>query len=755
MAASARSPVAGSLDSTSAFEILRLLETKGASARVRFDTERGSGEVDVIDGVIVDAFVGDLFGVAALTHLIGIGKGHFEVSYESMPPRPALIPTIAELVNDRAQRSAQWRSLCAVAPPLSAFLLQSPQGQSAASEGRLSTTDRGLFTLADGQRSIVEIIDASGLDAVRALSALVEAVKNGWLTVRESPPDAETDGAPQVEVQRPERVTLEKPNSPAPGPTLSGVSLRRKTTVGLGIPEPVRPRRTGPNSVKPSSSKANPGKPITAQRIVSIGSSEPPPPTAEKKPSSRPPAADAAPQVEVKTAPDDAPPAAAGADRRFIDRYELLCRIGYGGMGYVYLSRISSQRGFRRLFALKVLRTHLVDNGSAANRFLEEARLAAHIHHPNVVPVFDAGVHGDQPYLVMDYVEGASLRELLSASPENRPAELVIPIVVDALAGLYAAHTSVADDGTPFELVHCDVSPENLLVGVDGVCRLTDFGVARHGPAGNERDRSTHGKPAYLAPEQITGGIVDRRADIFAMGVVLYNALTGVKLFESPDVQETLRRVCQEPIEPPSMVGLHPRPVFDFVCMRALEREPTRRFNSAEEMANELRRVALREGLFAPPSQVAAWVRSVASPELARRRLAVLDALRQPVADRPAQDPPAGKRRISDPPQSVPGNEASRTVALPELEMEPVASVFDATPRSSPARTAAIVVASVIALAVVAASLLWTRQIARILHLKTEASTADGPPEVPVAPEPSASSPVPSATPPAASPTAP
>src|SRR5690606_21107953 len=371
------------------------------------------------------------------------------------------------------------------------------------------------------------------------------------------------------------------------------------------------------------------------------------PPSGPRKSTLFPPLSVGVPAPEPEPAPPDG---LSGA--RFIGRYQVLCRIGRGGMGSVYLCRLMSEGGFRRLFALKLLRKHLLADSVAAQRFLEEARLAGHIHHPNVVGVVDAGLHGSQPYLVMDYVEGGSLRDLLAAHPVSRPPELILPIVLDALAGLHCAHTLVGDDGVPLDIVHCDVSPENLLVGIDGVCRLTDFGVARQGIRMRGNNRFTHGKPSYVAPEAITQGRIDCRADVFAIGVVLYNALTGTKLFDGQSVDEILQQVCSRRIDPPSTVGLRPPPSLDFVCMRALERDPERRFSSAEEMMMELRRIALRENLLAPTSEIAAWVRESVGHDLARRRLVVLEASRQ---NRPQGKPaPAlGNAKVGEPPGGV------------------------------------------------------------------------------------------------------
>ncbi len=302
-------------------------------------------------------------------------------------------------------------------------------------------------------------------------------------------------------------------------------------------------------------------------------------------------------------------------------RYEVLLRLARGGMGTVYLCRASGEGGFRRLFALKVIRDHLCRNAAYVQMMLQEARIASRLHHPNVVGIVDIGVFADQHYLVLEYVEGCTFAELLAFHPKSRPPQLVIPIVLDALTGLHAAHTLADDDGRPLGLVHCDVSPQNMLVGTNGTCRITDFGIAR--AADVLPDRSiTRGKPAYLSPEQILGQPVDHRADIFAAGVVLWNALTGEQLFSGETPEAVVEAVLHADIPPPSTVGLRPPACLDRICLRALRRDPAARYPSAEAMLVDLRRVAIAEGLLGASSEVSAWVRQTFGHRLEQRRRA-------------------------------------------------------------------------------------------------------------------------------------
>jgi len=303
-----------------------------------------------------------------------------------------------------------------------------------------------------------------------------------------------------------------------------------------------------------------------------------------------------------------------------VGRYQVLLRLARGGMGTVYLCRVTGEGGFRRLFALKVIREHHNRNQAYVQMLLEEARIASRLNHPNVVPIIDIDVFAGQHFLVMDYVEGCTLSELLKAHAQSRPPELIIPIIIDALTGVHAAHTMRGDDGTIQPLVHCDFSPQNMLVGVNGTCRLIDFGVAK--ASDTLLQGSDRGKPGYLSPEQVRGQPVDARSDVFAAGVVLWNALTGEQLFEGDTPEQVLHQVITAKIPKPSSVGLRPPACFDRICLKALERDPQRRYQSAEQMLVELRKVAIADDWVAPSSMIGQWVFDTFGAQIERRRVA-------------------------------------------------------------------------------------------------------------------------------------
>jgi serine/threonine-protein kinase len=251
----------------------------------------------------------------------------------------------------------------------------------------------------------------------------------------------------------------------------------------------------------------------------------------------------------------------------------------------------------------------------------------------------------------MEYVEGCALSSLLTKNRDRRPAKVIVPIVLDVLSGLHAAHTRTDDDGTQMHLVHRDVSPQNVLVDGDGAARLTDFGVAKASSRINStRPGELKGKLAFMSPEQILGQAVDARSDVFAIGVMLWMALTGRRLFLGDNDAETLSNVLTMEIPKPSSVGLRPSAFLDGICMKALERDPAKRFATALQMEEALREAAQRAGLVGSRRDVADWVSGAFGAELTERRKAirtVVDeaSMRRPVAAAPASAP-SGLRMI-------------------------------------------------------------------------------------------------------------
>jgi serine/threonine protein kinase len=307
-----------------------------------------------------------------------------------------------------------------------------------------------------------------------------------------------------------------------------------------------------------------------------------------------------------------------------VGAYEVVTRMAQGGVGSVYLCRRMGARSFQHLYALKVIRQHSAEAETASRSFLREGRVGMLLQHPNLLPIVDLGQYQDQPFLVMDYVEGTSLAALL-VDGIRCPAALIVPVIIDVLRGLQRAHDLKNEDGRPLGLVHCDVSPDNILVGTDGAGRLTDFGSARFSalPDEPDRDQTSMGKPAFMAPEQLKGEVVDARTDIFAVGVVLWTALTGRSLFADASYEEVVMNIMRRPVLPPSTYG-GPRSLDD-ICMKALSRNRAGRFQSADEMALALIQVGAAENFLPGGRAIGSWVAQAMSDVLLERRQRLKD----------------------------------------------------------------------------------------------------------------------------------
>ncbi|MEO8796617.1 MAG: serine/threonine-protein kinase [Polyangiaceae bacterium] len=287
-----------------------------------------------------------------------------------------------------------------------------------------------------------------------------------------------------------------------------------------------------------------------------------------------------------------------------LGNYELLQELAAGGMATVYVARQVGAAGFERLVVIKRVHRHLLRDDEFTTMFLDEARMASKIHHPNVVPVTNVVEESGELFLVMDYVDAITLSKLRFVASRNEEPNphgtvkrlsppVVTRILADTLSGLHAAHEATDMRGARIELVHRDVSPQNILVGADGIARLIDFGIAK------AAERATHtatgslkGKYAYMSPEQASGKPVDRRTDVVAAGVVLYEALIGERLFQADSQLEILKNITDAPIPPPSLRAPDVPPGLDAVVLKALERDLDKRYATAADFLEALERAA-------------------------------------------------------------------------------------------------------------------------------------------------------------------
>ena len=315
----------------------------------------------------------------------------------------------------------------------------------------------------------------------------------------------------------------------------------------------------------------------------------------------------------------EAPASPPKAEPKRFGRCVLFDTLAHGGMATVHIGRMFGSAGFARTVAVKRLHSHLAENPQFVGMFLDEARLAARLVHPNIVSTLDVIADRNELLLVMEYIHGASLAQLLHAvkkGSEIVPPSIASAIVAGALHGLHAAHSAVDDRGQPLHIVHRDVSPQNIIVGVDGVARVLDFGVAK--AVSNVQatlNGELKGKVAYMAPEQIRHEPIDRRCDIYAASVVLWEALTGRRLFDGDNDVTTMHQVLVSYAPPPSKHVPNLSENVDEVVLKGLHQEPSRRFATAREMALALEK-ALPPAL---PSEIGAWVERQSTHLLERR----------------------------------------------------------------------------------------------------------------------------------------
>jgi serine/threonine-protein kinase len=291
--------------------------------------------------------------------------------------------------------------------------------------------------------------------------------------------------------------------------------------------------------------------------------------------------------------------ALAAEDRERVGPYRVIRAIGAGGSARIDLARIDRAYGFQRHVVLKRPLEHLRGDPAVAASLRREARLGGRLRHPGLVAILDAGVHDGYDYLVLEYVHGAALRQVMQADAPGQVRELplgvALAIVGDAARGLHAAHELTDEAGAPLGLVHRDVSPGNVLLGLDGTVKLADFGIAKETRVAT-LSGSMHGTVTYMAPEQCQGHAFDRRADVFSLGVILYELVTGARLFWADNDVASLHRVLSGTVPRPRKLKPQLAPALEDLVLTAVAHDAARRFPTALALAVELERYAARAG---------------------------------------------------------------------------------------------------------------------------------------------------------------
>ena len=346
-------------------------------------------------------------------------------------------------------------------------------------------------------------------------------------------------------------------------------------------------------------------------------------------------------------------------------RYQLLGLLGQGGMGRLYIAERRGIQGFVKIVALKRIQPHLADSKQLREMFLNEARIAARLEHPNIVATYELGEVDSKYFISMEYLPGEDLSAIIAGCQDGRmPVAIAAALTQQAAQGLHYAHEARDGQGKSIGLVHRDVSPRNIFVTYHGVVKLLDFGVVR----GPDKQKSIpgvfKGKYGYCAPEQIEGGHIDRRTDVFCLGIALWECLTGTRLFEASTDVSTIDAVRSRPIEAPSTLRPEVPPELDAITLRALARDPERRFRNAHDLSEELDRFLLGRDERPTSKAVGRWMETIFGAERAGlkkaisqggeiettlERLFALNAIR-PTSERQVRappDPPVATRRPS------------------------------------------------------------------------------------------------------------
>ena len=361
---------------------------------------------------------------------------------------------------------------------------------------------------------------------------------------------------------------------------------------------------------------------------------------------------------------------------RAVGRYQVYGEIAAGGMATVHFGRLSGPVGFSRTVAIKRLHPQYAKDPDFVTMFLDEARICGRIRHPNVVPTLDVVTTDGEIFIVMEYVPGEAFSKLLRAAQQHTaptnaamPAKVAATILSSVLHGLHAAHITKDEHGRELGIVHRDVSPQNVLVGADGIARVLDFGVAKAaGRIQTTREGQVKGKIAYMPPEQLSGGAVTRQADVYAAAVVLWEALTGRRLFDGETEALVLVRAIEGRIEVPSTFNTSLDANIDAVVMKGLARNAEDRYATAREMA-----LAVEQTIgLASPSEVGEWVERVAGKELDLRQARIAE-----IESASMRSPPSEVKIAAGPTPELPSQVSSISVSRPAI------SVLPSSPRNN------------------------------------------------------------------------
>jgi hypothetical protein len=285
-------------------------------------------------------------------------------------------------------------------------------------------------------------------------------------------------------------------------------------------------------------------------------------------------------------------------------------------MAELFIARQEAMGGFEKEVVVKILQPRYAENPRVVQMFLDEARLAAKLNHQSIVHVYDVAEDGGLKYIAMEYIRGETLTEIVRrglAAKKYIPLEHAVHIVRQTAAGLAYAHAGRDPDGQLLRIVHRDVSPTNILVTMEGQTKIVDFGIARVQDELREESGIIPGKASYMSPEQVRGDAVDYRSDIFSLGIILYELALGQRLFRGP-AEIVMKRIADEKVAPPTALKRDFPPALELIVMRALEKRPEDRYQTAEEMRVDLEEFLADEGLRTGSRRMALYMKEIFPP---------------------------------------------------------------------------------------------------------------------------------------------
>ncbi len=364
---------------------------------------------------------------------------------------------------------------------------------------------------------------------------------------------------------------------------------------------------------------------------------------------------------------------ASPAEPEVFGKYHLLEKIATGGMAEVWRARFHGVAGFEKILVIKKVLPDLASDEEFLRLFMDEAKIAVALQHVNIVQVFDLNEIEGQHYIAMEYVHGLDLSRLITRARALGPFPIPLALFVtcELLKALQFAHDRVDEHGIPLRVVHCDISPQNVLVSFAGEVKLTDFGISRAAFQAASLHKVIRGKYAYMSPEQVEGRALDRRTDLFSLGIVLYEALTGRRLFKAKSRDQTLDRVRRAEVPSPRAYRPEISEELEAILLKALSRRQEERYQEAGELLEAITTLMVREGHRATNSDLSTYLKAVIEAANAESRG---DSPNLAINDLPPTAIVVLAVEASPPPRSL----ASPRTSLPALSLDWASIVHEA-----------------------------------------------------------------------------